>query len=130
MPKKGKDEGSNSLEWKPDKRAKEVKNANKELTVSFYDFLKNNTNNTVYKGTLGSGDAFNREIDRINWISSTFDSLCEDMESIGVYLACQQFNVPCIGIRIISNNEIIGEELDEDQAIYLQKLLIDFIRSR
>lgn len=130
MPKKEKGENSNSLEWEPDKRAKEVKNANEELTISLFDFIKDNTDNTVYKGTLGSGDAFNREVDRINWISSKFDSLCEDMESIGVYSTCQQFNVPCIGIRIISNNEITGEELDKNQAIYLQKLLMEFIRSK
>ena len=50
------------------------------------------------------------------------------MESIGVYSTCQQFNVPCIGIRIISNNEITGEELDEEQAINLQKMLLDLLK--
>ena len=123
MPKKAKDDGSNSLEWEPNKRAKDVKVANKNLTMLFYNSLKNNFNK-VYKGTLGSGDAFNREIDRIKWISSRFNTLCEDMESIGVYSACSQFDVPCIGIRIISNNEITGEELDEEQAINLQKMML------
>ena len=124
MPKKAKGDGSNSLEWEPNKRAKDVKVANEDLTMLFYNSLKNNFNNKVYKGTLGSGDAFNREIDRIKWISSRFNTLCEDMESIGVYSACSQFDVPCIGIRIISNNEITGEELDEEQAINLQKMLL------
>lgn len=128
MPKKGKGEKSNSLEWQPDKRAKEVKNADKNLVKEVYQFLKENSTNSVYQGTLGSGDAFNREVDRIHWISSTFDSLCEDMESIGVYTTCQQFHIPCIGIRIISNNEIIGEELDKEQAIKLQEMLLDFIK--
>lgn len=127
MPKKGKGKKSNSLEWEPDKRAKEIKNTDKNLTKEVYQFLKKNSTNSVYQGTLGSGDAFNREVDRINWISSKFDSLCEDMESIGVYSACQQFDVPCIGIRIISNNEITGEELDKEQAINLQELLLDLL---
>ena len=128
MPKKGKGQKSNSLEWEPDKRAKQVKNADKNLTNEAYKFFKENSTNSVYQGTLGSGDAFNREVDRINWISGKFDSLCEDMESIGVYSACQQFNVPCIGIRIISNNEITDEELDEEQAINLQKMLLDLLK--
>lgn len=128
MPKKGKGQKSNPLEWEPDKRAKQVKNADKNLTNEVYKFFKENSTNLVYQGTLGSGDAFNREVDRINWISGKFDSLCEDMESIGVYSACQQFNVPCIGIRIISNNEITDEELDEEQAINLQKMLLDLLK--
>lgn len=124
MPKKAKGDGSNSLEWEPNKRAKDIKIANEELTKLFYNSLKNNFNNKVYKGTLGSGDAFNREIDRIQWLSSKFNTLSEDMESIGVYTTCSKFDIPCIGVRIISNNEITGEELDEEQAINLQKMLL------
>ena len=127
MPKKGKGKKSNSLEWEPNKRAKEIKNADKNFTKEVYQFLKENSTNLEYQGTLGRGDAFNREVERINWKSSKFNSLCEDMESIGVYTACQQFNIPCIGIRIISNNEITGDELDKEQAIKLQELLLEFI---
>ena len=86
--------------------------------------------NKVYTGTIGSGDVFNREIDRIDWISNNFGNLCEDMESIGVYSVCNKFNIPCIGIRIISNNEITGEELDENQAIILQELLVESLELR
>lgn len=79
---------------------------------------------------MGSGDVFNREIDRIDWITRTFENLCEDMESIGVYSVCEKFNIPCIGIRIISNNEITGEKLDKEQAIKLQQLLVEFINEK
>lgn len=130
MPKKVKGEGSNSLEWEPDKRAKEVKKANEELTDLLYNFLKDNSVNPVYKGTLGSGDAFNREVDRINWISSKFNSLCEDMESVGVYSVCSQFSIPCIGIRIISNNELTGEKLDKEQATKLEEIIINFLLNK
>ena len=78
---------------------------------------------------LGSGDVFNREIDRINWISNTFDTLSEDMESIGTYETCRKFNIPCIGIRIISNNEILKEQLDENQAIVLQNLIVSILKN-
>lgn len=127
MPQKKVGQGSNSLEWQPDKRAKEVKKADKELVSLFYNFISDNYTNEVYKGVLGSGDAFNREADRISWISSKFDTLCEDMESIGVYTTCNRFAVPCIGIRIISNNELTGESLDEEQATKLQEIIIKFL---
>ena len=91
--------------------------------------LSSNTKNKVYRGILGSGDVFNREYDRIVWINDTFHTLCEDMESIGTYSVCNKFKVPCIGIRIISNNELLLEELDENQAINLQQILIDILNN-
>lgn len=52
------------------------------------------------------------------------------MESIGTYSVCKQFQIPCIGIRIISNNELINEQLDKEQAITLQKLFIEFLQNK
>lgn len=127
MPTKDKGEGSNCMEWELNKRAKEIKKANIDLVNSFYEFFQLNHNKSVYLGTLGSGDVFNREIDRINWINNIFNNLCEDMESIGVYTVCNNFSIPCIGVRIISNNEITREKLDKQQAIYLQEIVIKFL---
>ena len=50
------------------------------------------------------------------------------MESIATYSICNKLNIPCVGIRIISNNEITKEKLDETQAVELQKIILDFIR--
>lgn len=128
MPAKKEKEGSNPFEWEINKRAKEIKYADEKIVEEISEFLKNNSSSNIYVGTLGSGDVFNREIDRIDWITRIFENLCEDMESIGMYSVCEKFDIPCIGIRIISNNEITGEKLDEQQVIKLQQLLIEFIR--
>lgn len=128
MPSKEKSKGSNPFEWKPDERAKKVYIANRDLLKYMQEHISLACNNTVFTGTLGSGDVFNREIDRITWIHNNFNNLCEDMESIGVYTVCDVYNIPCIGIRIISNNEITNETLDEKQAIELQKILMDIIK--
>ena len=84
MPSKGKNEGSNPFEWKPNKRAEEIQ----------------------------------------------FGNLSEDMESIGTYTVYDRFNIPCVGIRIISNNEITNEILDKEQAVILQKLLTNFLNDK
>ena len=128
MPSKNKGEGSNPFEWEPNKRAKEIKSANSELVQKFQKFLKEQYAGKVYTGIIGSGDVFSREIDRIDWISNNFGNLCEDMESIGVYSVCNKFDIPCIGIRIISNNEITREALDKNQAIILQELLVESLK--
>ena len=127
MPKKDEGEGSNPFEWELNKRAKDIKYANPELVKFFEKKLKTNTNNKIYKGVLGSGDVFNKEHDRIVWIANTFNNLSEDMESIGVYSVCDKFNIPCIGIRMISNNELLLEKLDREKAIELQKILINIL---
>ncbi len=49
------------------------------------------------------------------------------MESIGVYTVCSKFNIPCVGIRIISNNELLNEMLDKSKATKLQELLFNLI---
>lgn len=128
MPEKKLNEGSNPFEWKLSKHSKAIE-TNIELVEKFEKFFTNNCDNIIYTGMLGSGDVFNREIDRINWVSNTFDTLSEDMESIGTYETCHKFNIPCIGIRIISNNEILTEQLDENQAIVLQNLIVSILKN-
>lgn len=127
MPIKSKGKGSNPFEWELNKRAKDIQHANLKLVDIIEKSLIPNTKNKIYRGILGSGDVFNREYDRIVWIHDTFNNLCEDMESIGTYSVCNKFKVPCIGIRIISNNELLLEELDKEQAIELQQILINIL---
>ena len=127
MPVKNKGEGSNPFEWNLSKYAKDVKYANSELINFFEKKLSFTTDNKIYKGILGSGDVFSREYDRIVWITNTFDNLSEDMESIGVYSVCDKFNIHCVGIRIISNNELLLEKLNEEKAIELQKILTNIL---
>lgn len=128
MPNKSKEEGSNPFEWEPNKRAKDIQKADSQLVNIIEESLKNNSSNKIYRGTLGSGDVFNREVDRITWINNTFENYSEDMESIGTYSVCNKFNIPCIGIRIISNNEILLEKLDKTKATELQIILIDILK--
>lgn len=127
MPIKSKGQGSNPFEWELNKRAKEIQYADSQLVNTVEKSLISNCKSKVYKGTLGSGDVFNREYDRIIWINNIFDNLCEDMESIGTYSVCNRFKVPCIGVRIISNNELLLEELNKEKAIELQKLLVNIL---
>lgn len=123
MPEKKQGEGSNPFTWEPNKRAKEIQKADLKLVQFIEEKLKQNTTKKVYRGILGSGDVFNRENDRICWLRQTFENDSEDMESIGTYSVCNNFGIPCVGIRIISNNERLREKIEENQAIELQKIL-------
>lgn len=78
-------------------------------------------------GTLGSGDMFTREADRILWLNRRFGQQCEDMESAGTYVACARLGVPCVGVRILSNNELTGEAYRRAVGVRLQRFLLDVL---
>lgn len=122
---KDKDEGSNPFEWEYNSRAREAIPCDEELLVAAKK-VEYEKDRTLF-GTIGSGDIFNRETDRINWIHETQGTLCEEMEGQAAYFTCQSFSVPCIGVRVISNNEINCEPLDEETAIHSQKFVIELI---
>ena len=102
-PAKGKGEGSNALEWTTKGNYSFEIEANRDL-LQIAKSLELEGN--IHFGKLGSGDLFSREFDRIVKLNEEHGHLSEDMESIAVYKACDSMNVPVIGIRIISNNEL------------------------
>ena len=130
MPTKEEGHSSNPFEWETNKRGEEIQIGDKKLVKVIKGFFETNCENTIYTGTLGSGDVFNREYDRIMWLQNRFHHLSEDMESIGTYCVCNQFEIPCVGIRIISNNELTNEKLDKEQAIRLQELFIKHFKTK
>nr|MBP3598455.1 5'-methylthioadenosine/S-adenosylhomocysteine nucleosidase [Eubacterium sp.] len=122
MPARGYGEGIEPKEWV--KMHTEYINAEEEL-VQFFErgFRKSDEVGNVISGTLGTGDLFSKEKDRILWLRATFGHLSEDMETFAVYQACRECGVPCVGIRVISNNELLGEPFDSATALTLQKMI-------
>lgn len=104
---------------------KEKIKADVELTNIFYEHLKDNFK--VHKGTIISGDGWNKEYDRIDWYVSEFNSLAEDMESYPVYKICKDNNIPVLGVRMISNSEINEESYERGLGKILQENIIKII---
>lgn len=74
-------------------------------------------------GNAATGDIFSREDDRIVWLEEKYHTVCEDMESAAVFEVCDAFEIPYMGLRIISNNELLDEEFNENVASYLQQYI-------
>lgn len=84
-------------------------------------------NGNVIYGKIGSGDCWNREVDRILYLNNKYDILVEDMESIAVYTVCSKYKVPVIAIKIISDNSLIGESYDREVGSYLQNFIYEYL---
>lgn len=124
-PLKSKGEGSNSLEWQPNQKRSYVIETSKNLLELAKTMI--DSSNLCKVARLGSGDVFSREHDKINFLQQTFGHIAEDMETVASYKICDDFQVDHISFRIISNNEINGQEFDKLNAKEVQKFTINFI---
>jgi len=81
----------------------------------------------VYKGRIASGEIWNRESDRIMYIYNTYKTLCEEMETGAVYTIAKNFKVPVIGIRVITNNEVLKETYDKTFAKHIAEKCQNYV---
>lgn len=93
--------------------------ANESILTSLEDI---NQNNVIF-GKIGSGDVWNKEIEKIDLLYNKYNILCEDMESVAIYQLADRFNIPAISIRGISNNELLNQEYDPS----VSEMLVDYI---
>lgn len=108
--------GSNSLTWNeafdvlpddesdPEPIAIRKFEADPQLLIAAYKAKLNYSKGKVVEGTIGSADVWNNELDRIDLLRKTYGTSVEEMEAASVAQVAHQFNVPFIGIRILSNN--------------------------
>ena len=45
------------------------------------------------------------------------------MESFAVYSVCRDCGVPCVAVRVISNNELLDEDYDPRTSLELQRVI-------
>lgn len=130
-PSKKKGEGSNSLEWEmisffdgdDDKTYYEEANSKLVELARKVDYK----DGKVHYGVVGSSDNWNSETDRILFFREKLEALCEEMECISVYTVANNFKVPVIGIKVISNNDMINESFDTSTALGSQTFTYDLI---
>lgn len=80
-------------------------------------------------GTIGSADIWNRELDRIALCREKYGTDCEEMEGFAVAQIAEQYRIPMLNVRVISNNEWHpAEEFNEDVADLCQEFCLDLLR--
>jgi len=81
------------------------------------------------RGVLGSADEWNNQIDRIALLRERYHTAAEDMESAAPAELCLSYGIPFIGIRILSNSIVNGEEFDESVGLEGQKFVLQFVEA-
>ena len=126
-------EGSDPFEWKllnfiegEDKIVEEK--ASIDLINKFKIYEMSANMNNIYYGKIGSGDFWNRELDRVKYLAETYDLLVEEMETYAVYTIANKQSIPCISIRVISDNALTGESFDKETGKYSQEKVIEFVK--
>ena len=126
-----KGKGSNSLNWElVDFLEGEKDKINyQSADTNLINIVKNveSFEGKVKFGIIGSGDIWNKEYDRIMSLNKKYGTLCEDMESIAVYTVANKFNTPVIGIKVVANNEILGQKFQMSSSIKVQDFCYKFV---
>src|SRR6185295_15764534 len=62
------------------------------------------TKGRVMEGVIGSSEVWNSEIDRIQRFHDAFGTTVEEMETAAAAQIAGIFDIPFLGIRVVSNN--------------------------
>ena len=125
--------GVNPLDWNIgeynlEKLELTVHSANEEMIELVKSIESKYSYGKVHYGRIGSGDVWNREIDRIKWFNKKLKTSCEEMEALSVYKIADMNNIPVIAIKVISNNEILQEKYDILTANACQEFVYLYVK--
>ncbi|PFG13281.1 5'-methylthioadenosine/S-adenosylhomocysteine nucleosidase [Bacillus sp. es.036] len=141
------DEGIKPTEWKPmdlmasegsageDPDAENIRyfEGDRDLLAAANAVKDDYQKGKVVEGTIGSADVWNNEIDRINWFHEKYGTSVEEMEGAAGAQIAQAYDVPFLGIRILSNNKVNGGEYNPSTAEanqeYVYKVVQQYIRN-
>jgi adenosylhomocysteine nucleosidase len=83
----------------------------------------------VVEGVMASSDTWNSELDRIKDLHDRFGTTAEEMEAASVAQIAGMFQIPFLGIRIVSNNITNGEPYDPTVGEACQDYVLDVVKA-
>lgn len=86
------------------------------------------TKGKLVKGTIGTADQWNRELERIKFIHETFGTAAEEMETVAAAQVAKAYGIPFMGVRILSNTDVHNEDFNPETALWCQEYTVDLIK--
>jgi adenosylhomocysteine nucleosidase len=82
----------------------------------------------VVEGVIGSSEIWNSEIDRIVLFHEQFGTIAEEMETASAAQIAGLFQIPFLGIRVVSNNITNGGTYDDKTGEACQEYVYDVVK--
>lgn len=101
----------------------------KELMALAMSLQQKHTSGKVVKGTIGSGNFWNNELDRIAWLHQHLGTSVEEMESASAAQIAHAYGVPFLAIRILSNNITNHGKYDPTTAKACQQFVKEVVEA-
>jgi adenosylhomocysteine nucleosidase len=135
--------GSNTLDWTPldlmasegsasgDPNARRIARfaGDRALLAAAVSAKPTYARGQVVEGVIGSSDIWNDELDRIARFRSDFGTTVEDMETASAAQIAALFNVPFLGIRVLSNNATNGGAHDPKTGEACQEFVYHVVKA-
>ncbi|KHE71927.1 5'-methylthioadenosine/S-adenosylhomocysteine nucleosidase [Halobacillus sp. BBL2006] len=86
------------------------------------------TKGEVVEGTIGSADVWNNEVDRIQWFHEKYGTSVEEMEGAAGAQIAKAYDVPFLGIRVLSNNKVNDGEYNPNTAQANQEYVYEVVK--
>jgi adenosylhomocysteine nucleosidase len=83
----------------------------------------------VVEGVIGSSEIWNSEIDRIHQFHDEFGTTAEEMETASAAQIAGRFQIPFLGIRVLSNNITNGGTYDARTGEACQEYVHDVVKA-
>ncbi len=138
---KNENEGMDPTIWKPmdlmasegsgsDPNAEKVRyfEGDKGLLEAANAVTDKYTKGKVVEGTIGSADVWNNEVDRIKWFHTNYETSVEEMEGAAAAQIAQAYDVPFLGIRILSNNKTNGGAYNPNTSAANQDYVYEVVK--
>ncbi|TDL34229.1 5'-methylthioadenosine nucleosidase [Jeotgalibacillus sp. S-D1] len=139
---KDENEGMNPTDWIPmdlmasegsageDPDAEKIRyfEGDKDLLAAANAVKDTYSEGKVVEGTIGSADLWNNEVDRINWFHENYGTSVEEMEGAAGAQIAKEYDVPYLGIRILSNNKVNDGQYNPDTAASNQEYVYEVVK--
>lgn len=103
--------------------------ADERLLDSARSVRNSYTKGRVVDGVIGSADVWNSELDRIARFHREFGTSVEEMETASAAQVAGLFQIPFLGVRVLSNNVTDGETYDRNAGEACQDFVLNVVRA-
>ena len=83
----------------------------------------------IVDGVIGSSETWNSEIDRVQQFHDRFGTSAEEMETASAAQIAGLFDIPFLGIRVVSNNITNGGPYDPSTGVACQEYVLEVVKA-